>query len=839
MKVNRYAIVALLLFSIVSNHTFAQTTETEPLDRALIYLEDRFDVVFTYANANIEGLFVTLPRKDSTLESILSHLEHQTNLRFTKISDRYIAIQHASPEMTVSGTITDRSTGEKLAAAFVYAGNNHTVSDADGSFSLKVNLEKDSVITIRHIGYHPLLLRQDRWFPDASVFGLVPDIQELKEVRLDYISRGIQKLSDGAIRLNMQNLEILPGLTQPDVLQVIQILPGVHSINESVSEITTRGGTNDQNLVLWDGVKMYQTGHFFGLISAFNSHLIHRTKVIKNGTSASYDEGISGTIDMQQQDYPVNDFEISTGVDMLSADVIAKVPVGKRLSVILGARHSTNNLVQTPTYKSYYNRAFEHTEFMLTRAGNDTTFETSHDFSFYDVSVKMMYDPSDKDKIRLSVLHNRNDILYEVNANTRDTLYTRESRLMQSNLLSNLKYTRTWSEKHTTDVSGYPSSYSLNGSNISISDDQYHFQDNEVLEWGGKLESNIKINPKVELHSGYHFKEVGISNADNIRMPNYSRAVKDVLRIHSLFTETEFNELLDHLYVRAGLRSNYYTKFNLFSFEPRIAVNYQLSANFSLEALAERKTQHTTQLIDYQNDFLGIEKRRWVLSNNNSVPLIKSQQLSTGIQYSRQFFLFSVEGFIKEVIGIITPSQGFQNQFEYVYSTGNYYARGVEVLVNKRFKNANSWATYTLARNNYLFPELTPSIFPNNLDVRHSLSVGGSYTHKNFEFSGGFNYRSGRPYTQPSADQLNELGEIVYEAPNSSRLREYIRLDVSGKYSFSIANVKGELGISVWNILNRENLYNIFYQVSEDNEIEEITRNTLRITPHMSLRLRY
>ncbi len=809
MKVNKYAIVILLLTIAVSNNAFAQTTEAVPLDSLLIHLEDRFDVVFTYADANIEGLSVTIAGKDNDLESILLKIEQQTHLAFEKINTRYIAIQHRSPEINISGTIIDQSTGEILAAAIVYSGNRHTVSDEDGFFSLRVHREKDSVLVIRHVGYHPLTLEQGRWFPDTSVFGLIPDIQELKEVRLDYISRGIQKLPDGSIQLNIQNLEILPGLTRPDVLQVIQILPGVQSINESVSEINTRGGTNDQNLVRWDGVKMYQTGHFFGLISAFNSHLINQTKVIKNGTSASYDEGVSGTIDMQQQDYQVSDFEISAGVDMLSADIIIKVPVSNKFSLILGARHSINGLVQTPTYKSYYNRAFEHTEIMLTRAGNDTTVETSHDFSYYDVSAKIIYDLSVKDKIRLSVLHNQNDILYEERTSIGDTLYQRESHLTQSNLLSNLKYTRSWSEDHTTDVSAFISNYHLDGSNVSISEDQYHFQDNEVLEWGGKLESIIKINRTSEFLGGYQFKEVGISNEDNIRMPNYSRAVKDVLRIHSLFAEAEFNELFNHLYVRAGLRTNYFTKFNHFSFEPRVALNFQLSSHFSLEALAERKSQYTTQLIDYQTDFLGIEKRRWVLSNNESVPLIQSQQLSTGIQYSRQYFLASVEGFIKEVTGIITPSQGFQNQFEYVYSTGNYYARGVEILVNKRFRNANSWITYTLAKNNYLFTELTPAIFPNNLDVRHSLSAGGSYTHKNLEFSGGFNYRSGRPYTQPSTEQLNEFGEIIYEAPNSSRLSDYIRLDISGTYSFSITNVNGELGISVWNFLNRENIYNL------------------------------
>ncbi|MDF1572010.1 MAG: TonB-dependent receptor plug domain-containing protein [Bacteroidales bacterium] len=839
MKVNKQAIAVSFLLSALSFQAFAQNTAAEPLDSLLMYLEDRFDVVFTFADANVGGVYVAVPTYDLALEALLAEIEKQTNLHFQFVNTRYIAVQKKVSRTTVSGTIIDRSTGEKLEAAAIYSGDNHTISDKNGFFFLEVKAGKEAVLVIRHLGYHTLSLEQEDWGRDSTVYGLVPAVQKLEEVRLDYISRGIRKLPDGAVRLNVQNLEVLPGLAQPDVLQVIQILPGIQSINETVSEINTRGGSNDQNLVLWDGVKMYQTGHFFGLISAFNSHLIHQAKVIKNGTSAAYDEGISGTIDMQQQDYLVNEMEFSTGMDMLAADFIAKVPVTQKFSFILGARHSISNLLKTPTYKSYYKRAFAHTGVMLTQPGADTTVDTYHDFSFYDVSARLMYDISGKDKVRLSILNNRNTIAFEERATIRDTLYTRESRLRQWNLLSNLGYTRTWSEDHTTQLSAFVSNYQLEGSNVSISGDQFHVQENEVLDWGMKLESKNRIWRRAELLSGYQFREVGIRNLDNLLKPNYSREVKDVLRIHSLYTEAEFTELLKNLYVRTGMRFNYYSKFNHFSIEPRVAIKYRLSNHFSLEVLAEKKSQHTTQLIDYQTDFLGIENRRWVLSNNESVPLLFSRQLSAGIQYNRNNLLVSVEGYLKHVTGIITPSQGFQNQLQYVYSIGDYYARGVEFLVNKRFSHANTWVTYTLARNNYFFPEFTPSIFPNNLDIRHALSMGGSFTFDNFELSAGFNYRTGKPYTRPAQDQLNERNEITYEAPNSARLGDYIRLDISGNYTLKVKQVNGQLGISIWNVLNRDNPYKIFYRVNEENEIAQITRYTLGFTPNVVLRFRF
>ena len=241
------------------------------------------------------------------------------------------------------------------------------------------------------------------------------------------------------------------------------------------------------------------------------------------------------------------------------------------------------------------------------------------------------------------------------------------------------------------------------------------------------MNSEYNPTPDLGLIFGYQFNEVGIRNQDNINKPDYYRDVKDVLIIHSLYSEAEAKKLFENLYLRFGLRANYLPEYDKFIIEPRGVLTYSLNKHISLELLAESKSQHTTQLIDYQTDFLGIEKRRWALSNNSSIPIIESRQLSIGTLYNRNNFLFSIEGYLKRITGIISPSQGFQNQYQYVYAIGDYHSKGLEFLVNKRFIHSNIWTNYTLAGNEYLFQEFTPSSFPNNLDIRHSLSIGGSY----------------------------------------------------------------------------------------------------------------
>ena len=125
-------------------------------------------------------------------------------------------------------------------------------------------------------------------------------LEYLEEVLItNYLTKGISLSNNGTVVIEQQEFGILPGLIEPDILQSIQSLPGIASINETVSNLNVRGGTHDQNLILWDGIKMYQSGHFFGLISAFNPYLTNNVEVIKNGSSAAYGDGVSSIINMR------------------------------------------------------------------------------------------------------------------------------------------------------------------------------------------------------------------------------------------------------------------------------------------------------------------------------------------------------------------------------------------------------------------------------------------------------------------------------------------------------------------------------------------------------------
>ncbi|MEJ2113297.1 MAG: TonB-dependent receptor plug domain-containing protein [Flavobacteriaceae bacterium] len=147
-------------------------------------------------------------------------------------------------------------------------------------------------------------------------------IEELPEIFItNYLTTGITKTNNGSINIKPESFGILPGLIEPDILQTVQALPGILSVDETVSNINVRGGTHDQNLILLDGIKMYQSGHFFGLISAYSPYLTKEVNIYKNGTSAQYGDGVSSTIGMQLSNAIDGNFNAGLGFNLINVDL--------------------------------------------------------------------------------------------------------------------------------------------------------------------------------------------------------------------------------------------------------------------------------------------------------------------------------------------------------------------------------------------------------------------------------------------------------------------------------------------------------------------------------------
>lgn len=775
----------ILLFFLNLALLNAQTIQKEkqPLANILKALEKVYDISFSYVDKTIKKKYIEPLKEDLTLQEALEFLKLETDLDFELLNNRFVVIKKPQKK---SG-----------------------------------------------------LLRTQR----------------LEEVVVNnYLTTGITKLNDGSITVKPETFGILPGLIEPDVLQTIQALPGILSTDETVSNINVRGGTHDQNLLLWDGIKMYQSGHFFGLISAFNPYTTKRVNISKNGTRAKYGDGISSIIDMQLPNEIDHLFKGGIGFNLINADGYAKIPISRKTELQVSTRRSITDLINTSTFEQYSKRIFQDSDFNNAK-NNGNSISQNESFYFYDVTAKFLYDITKNDKVRLHFFNVFNDLNYDEQSTINDRSEALNSKLTQRNSAIGITYTKNWNHKLSTTSQIYVSNYDLDATNFDIFNNQRLIQENEVYDGSAKLDINYIPNSQLKINGGYQFTEVGISNLEDVNNPDFRSYIKEVIRTHSVYGETGFLANNAKTKLVFGTRLNYINKFNTFLVEPRLSFSQRFLNNFRFEVLGELKSQTTSQIIDLQNDFLGIENRRWVLSNNNKtavtinnktiypVPIIKSKQASAGIHYNKNKLLISAEAYIKKVDGITTRSQGFQNQYQFINSIGSYKIKGIDVLLNKQFRDIiSAWISYSFSTNNYMFRELNDgNPFPNNADIKHALTFAGTYTYNNIKIALGLNWHSGIPTTMPAVNDEIDDNVITYAPPNSSNLNDYLRADCSATYAFNLTdNAKASIGASVWNLLNKKNIINEYYSLSSidnQNVINKVENESLGITPNISFRV--
>ena len=833
---SRYARNAvLLLIVLISMAATAQDTkETLPLRDILDEVSETYGFRFNYALSTLEGVEAHRPQAGGSLEEVLAFLSEETGLQFTLLPGNFISVTPG--EIPICGFLKAGDTGAPLPFATIQAGNSSAISDENGYFEMEVGLKSDVVI-IEYLGYREIQSQAGLFSRgDCQTLFMFPEEQQLSEIVLyDYLIRGIDQLGDGSYRIDFNRFSILPGLVETDVLQAVQAFPGIQSVSETVSDLNIRGGTNDQNLLTWDGIKMYQSGHFFGLISMFNPMITQKVSLRKNGTPASFTDGVSGTIGMETDQELSRDFSGSIGLNFIDVSGFVDTPVGTRSSVQIAARKAISDFVETPTYNEYFSRISQDTE---VENNSLNVNNSAKSFDFYDTSLRWLWEPGPKDQVRVNFIHASNSLQFNENAILGSTLQTRESGLTQNSIAGGLEYRRQWGSRISTQVQLYNTDYELQAINANIENDQRFLQENKVSETGARVSATYTYGTNWQWTSGYQFIETKVTNLDDVDNPIFVRLNSEVLRIHSGFTSLGFNSNQGDTKLQLGLRFNYLDKFRKQIWEPRVSFNQRFLQWFNLEVLGEFKHQNTSQVINFQNDFLGIEKRRWQLSNNADIPVIQGKQGSVGLSFNKSGWLVNLVGFAKEVEGITAQSQGFQNQYEFRRDVGSYQASGLDLLLRKQFRNASTWLSYSYLTTDYSFENLEERTFTSNYEIAHTVTLGLSYEWDRLRFAGGLNWHSGKPFTAPDPVLPVDNNQVNFGPSNTDQLPDYLRVDVSSTYQFSLGTrLRGHLGVSVWNVLDRENIINAFYRPDLQGGVQEFLQGSLGITPNMVARI--
>ena len=845
-KNNIWVLFFAFLFLIHSPAFAQRTTTPKSLLDVIQTIEKQFDVRFSYTNATVDQRTITPPDPELSLKETLTYLQTNTGLAFRVIGTRYIAIYRAinSGNLSICGTLINTQTGRPVKGATVLGESSVVGTDDAGSFRLD-GISEGETITISYLGFNIKRLNSEDLIGQENcplIFANI-SVNFLDTVVLEnYITKGISKNADGSISISRQNFDISPSLIEIDVLQIAQILPGVESTDETAANINIRGGKNDEVLLLWNDIRMYQSSHFFGLISALNPNLTNDVTIYKNGTHPKYGESTSGVISIRSDEEIPEEVTGGAGINLISANFYAKIPTSETFGINVSGRTSINSGIGNPVYKQFYSRIFQNT--IITNLDNDTAQglrSSNEDFNFYDISIKGIWDISEKDKLTYSFLGINNTLEFTELFVAENNSSSNQSTLMQSSNVNGAQWRRNWSPKFSSKIHWGRSNYLLEESNREVNTEMTTAQKNDLGETQFKIEATYRFTRNFLTSAGYTHTDTEVTNSiDSLT------ATPNSLRRSSYYLNNRWKINDQNTILSAGVRVTSYPSLNTNFVEPRFAIFQHINRNWSLTLSGEQKNQGVLQFTDVENPFLGVENKRWTLANNEDLPILKSEQIALEASFKKNNWVLSASTYYKKVDNISTFTQGFRNQLIDVMSLGSYNAVGFEFSANKKSKNLNVWLSYSFVESDYDFPELDPSSFRNNFAITHSVNLAANYTYKSLLFSVGSTFKSGNPFTSVVAGNeiVTSSGEptINFNPPNEGTLDNYFRTDFSAAYTFKLDETfHGKVNLALLNILGRKNALDTYFrlQANDDGEfsVNKIEQFSLGFTPNISFQL--
>ena len=846
------------------------TSQKKPLIEILISIEKEHGVKFSYNSTLIKTFFCYPFKSEKTVKEKIENLKKQVHLNFHQINERYVVISEieVTKNHIIKGVIIN-SKNKELApfSSIVIEGTSRgTIADESGNFILD-DVSSNQKIIIRNAGFKSVKIPVYKFLTHPNlVIELQEDNIHLEEVLIsDYITQGISKKQNGAIEILPKNLRILPGLIEPDVLLSLQLLPGVQSSSETASGLQIRGSSPDQNLVLFDGIKMYQSGHFFGLISSFNPYVTKKVSLYRNGTNAKFGDRIGGVLDISSGD-DIPDFEAGFGVNLTHADAYLKTPLFRnKAGLVFSVRRSITDLVETITYKNFSESVFQNTRILEGAASDPNKLSNvNNNFYFQDYNLKFVADVSEKSKLSLSNLYNKNQLEFSSeNLKFREKIVDNITYQNKgTRILWNLKTNKRFSQNMDVHTSEYKFDYFGNREETrnDVNDNRNRNFEiaNHVKDNGLNYDFNYNFKENLQIKGGYQFSKTNIYYLfkTNFNTPNNlllsSENSSNIT--NALFLEVNYNK--GKSFISFGVRANHFSSVKDWFIEPRLFASTKISETTTLKTSAEIKNQAVSQIIEYRNNGIGLENNIWATANN-AVPILNSKQFSVGFLFQKNGWNLDVDFYKKKIIGLTLMTDDIANSTKTnripFYISGENDVFGIDVLLKKRFGNYRSWISYSYANSKQQFKELNKGReFDGINEIPHSFKWSHTYKLNQFEFSLGWKFRSGIPYTEAigTYNDLNNNLRVSYGIVNEKRLPNYQKFDFSSTYKFFLSTkkkIEGKIGVSLLNIFNEKNILSRTYELKfvnsqgnvEQQKLVKTDRVSLGFTPNLVFRLTF
>ena len=727
--------------------------------------------------------------------------------------------------VTVSGLITDYASDETLIGAGVTAGNNGAESNNFGFYSLTLPRSADTVaVTYSYVGYEPQIHRFRALKDTVLNIRLVSGAALSEAVVTAQQETGISATKRSAIEGPLQIVKSAPALFgESDVIKTIQLLPGVQGGLEGFSGIYVRGGGPDENLLLLDGIPVYNAEHMLGIFSMFQPEAIKKMTLIKGAFPARYGGRISSIVDVRTNDGNLYETSGNIGISMLADKFHLEGPLWKgKTSYSISARGMHTAFLK-PMLKA------------LKFDGN---------YYFYDLDAKLTHWVNERNRLYLNVYNGMDNLHYK---HAEKQQYTLPNSPVQST--NNASMGMRWGNT----VAALRWNHILSGqlfSNTTLAYNRYRFvtvtdllmeerQGNTVMDknyysfdyrsgmrdWVLKTDLDYFPSTRHKLHFGGSYtlhrfipETSSIARQVNDAATQVDTSWRSSILVQighefSLYAEDEI-QLSDALALNPGVHASLFNTQgkSYWALEPRMSAKWAFAQGWSTKAAYSRMSQYVHLLSSSQ---MSLPIDLWVPITRNIAPEVSSQY-SLGLYYGGiRGWEFSLEAYFKDMDNVVEYKDGvsfFLNSvgWENKVETGRGRAMGIELFVEKTMGKTTGWLGYTLSKSDRIFPTINAGkSFPFRYDRRHNINLVLNHRFsKKFDMSTTWTYASGGVTTlgERTVAMSSPTGE-VYEAehvPSRNNFRLPASHTLNLGFNLHKPHYRGE---SVWN-LSIYNAYN-------------------------------
>ena len=304
---------------------------------------------------------------------------------------------------SVSGFISNLNDGEPIHYANVFLENTTlgAVSNSDGYYIILDVPDGTYTLVASVIGYK-LEKREINVTATGRVkvhFDLEPEQIEMEEVIVTAEREKFkQEIKISSITLNQAQLRTVPVLVEADLFRALQMLPSVSTGSDFSSALYVRGGSPDQNLILLDGITVYNPYHFGGIFSTFNTDAIKEAEFIAGGFPAEYGGRMSSVLDIKNREGNSEEFHGSGNISLLSSKLLLEGPIPRGSFMISGRR-------------TYFDAIWEAIKTGYNTMVGEAAIPFSFPYYFYDMQGKINIDINDQHRTTLSGFYG-NDVLW-------------------------------------------------------------------------------------------------------------------------------------------------------------------------------------------------------------------------------------------------------------------------------------------------------------------------------------------------------------------------------------------------------------------------------------------